>query len=95
MELKPGAPVYKKVEVPERGEGFGCTEAPRGSVGHWIKIENKKIANYQVIAATSWNVSPRDDAGTPGPIEQALIGAPVPDPKNPVNIVRVIRSFDP
>ena len=95
MELKPGAPVHKKVEVPERGEGFGCTEAPRGSVGHWIKIENKKIANYQVIAATSWNVSPRDDAGTPGPIEQALIGAPIPDPKNPVNIVRAIRSFDP
>ena len=95
MELKPGAPVHKKVEVPETGEGFGCTEAPRGSVGHWIKIENKKIANYQVIAATSWNVSPRDDAGTPGPIEQALIGAPIPDPKNPVNIVRVIRSFDP
>ncbi len=95
MELKPGAPVYKKAEVPERAEGFACTEAPRGSVGHWIRIENKKIANYQVIAPTTWNVSPRDDVGTPGSIEQALIGTPVPDPKNPVNVVRVIRSFDP
>jgi len=48
-----------------------------------------------VIAPTSWNVSPRDDAGTPGPIEQALIGTPVEDVKNPVNVLRVIRSFDP
>ncbi|MDL1970594.1 MAG: nickel-dependent hydrogenase large subunit [Candidatus Desulfofervidaceae bacterium] len=94
-ELKPGAPVYKNVDVPETGVGFGCTEAPRGSVGHWIRIRDKKIANYQVVAPTTWNVSPRDDTGTPGPIEQALIGTPVPDPKNPVNVVRVIRSFDP
>lgn len=95
MEIKPGQPVYVKVEVPEEGIGHGNTEAPRGSVGHWIRIKGKKIAHYQVIAPTSWNVSPRDDAGTPGPIEHALIGTPVDDIENPVNVVRVIRSFDP
>jgi hydrogenase large subunit len=94
-ELKPGEPVYNKANVPESAMGYGCVEAPRGSVGHWINIQNKMIANYQVIAPTTWNVSPRDDAGTLGPIEQALLGTPVPDPKKPVNVVRVIRSFDP
>jgi len=84
-----------KAEVPNEAIGYGVTEAPRGSVGHWMKIKGKRIAQYQVIAPTSWNVSPRDDAGTPGPIEQALIGTPVEDVKNPVNVVRVIRSFDP
>jgi hydrogenase large subunit len=94
-QIKPGEPVYVKAEVPEAGMGYGLTEAPRGAVGHWISIAGKKIANYQVIAPTSWNVSPRDDKGVPGPIEQALIGTPVPDPANPVNVMRVIHSFDP
>jgi hydrogenase large subunit len=94
-QIKLKEPVYVKAEVPERGEGYGLTEAPRGSVGHWIRISGKMIANYQVIAPTSWNVSPRDDKGIPGPIEQALIGTPVPDPANPVNVMRVIHSFDP
>jgi len=95
MEIKPDQPVYVKAEVPNEAIGYGVTEAPRGSVGHWMKIKGKRIAQYQVIAPTSWNVSPRDDAGTPGPIEQALIGTPVEDVKNPVNVLRVIRSFDP
>jgi hydrogenase large subunit len=94
-EIKPGKPVYVQKEVPEKGLGYGLSEAPRGSVGHWISIADKKIANYQVIAPTSWNISPRDDKGVPGPIEQALIGTPVPDPANPVNVMRVIHSFDP
>jgi len=94
-QIKPGEPVYVKAQVPERGVGYGITEAPRGSVGHWIRISGKKISNYQVIAPTSWNISPRDDKGVPGPIEQALIGTPVPDPANPVNVMRVIHSFDP
>jgi hydrogenase large subunit len=95
MEIKPGQPVYVKAPVPEEGVGIGLTEAPRGSVGHWMKIKEKKIDHYQIVAPTSWNVSPRDDAGTSGPIEQALIGTPVDDINNPVNVLRVIRSFDP
>jgi hydrogenase large subunit len=74
---------------------MGLTEAPRGAVGHWISIKDQKIDNYQVVAATIWNASPRDDKGLLGPIEQALIGTPVKDIKNPFNVVRVVRSFDP
>jgi hydrogenase large subunit len=75
--------------------GVGLTEAPRGALGHWISIKDQKINNYQVVAATIWNNSPRDDMGNPGPIEQALVGTPVKDIKNPFNVVRVVRSFDP
>ncbi len=95
LELKPGAPSCTTVEVPMEAEGVGLTEAPRGALGHWISIKDQKIDNYQVVAATIWNASPRDDRGTPGPIEQALVGTPVKDMKNPFNIVRVVRSFDP
>lgn len=79
---------------PVDGQGVGLNEAPRGALGHWVKIEDHKVKNYQMIVPTTWNVSPRDDRGNPGPIEHALIGTPV-NPDNPVNIVRVIRSFDP
>jgi hydrogenase large subunit len=95
MELKPGAPSYVKVDIPKEAEGVGLTEAPRGALGHWISIKDQKVDNYQVVAATIWNASPRDDKGTPGPIEQALIGAPVKDIKNPFNVVRIVRAFDP
>ncbi len=94
-EIKPGAETYVKSSVPKEGEGLGLTEAPRGSLLHYIKIKDSVIENYQVVAGTIWNASPRDDMGQRGPIEQALIGVPVPDPKNPVNVGRLIRSFDP
>ncbi len=81
-------------EPPEYGKGVGLSEAPRGALGHWIEIENQVIKNYQIVVPTTWNVSPRDDRGTLGPIEQALIGAPV-DEKNPINLMRIIRSFNP
>jgi hydrogenase large subunit len=95
LELKPGAPSNVKVEIPKEAMGMGLTEAPRGALGHWISIKDQKIDNYQVVAATIWNASPRDDKGLLGPIEQALIGTPVQDMKNPFNLVRVVRSFDP
>jgi hydrogenase large subunit len=95
LELKPGAPAYVKADIPNEAMGVGLTEAPRGALGHWISIKDHKIDNYQVVAATIWNNSPRDDMGNPGPIEQALIGTPVKDIKNPFNVVRVVRSFDP
>jgi hydrogenase large subunit len=95
LELKPGAPSYIKADVPKEAMGFGLSEAPRGALGHWISIKDQKIANYQVCSATIWNAGPKDDKGKLGPIEQALIGTPVKDIKNPFNIVRVVRSFDP
>jgi len=82
-------------EAPEQGQGGGMTEAPRGSLGHFIKVANHKIENYQMVVPTTWNFSPRDDKGVRGPLEQALIGVPVPDLENPINVVRVVRSYDP
>ena len=94
-ELKPDVNGSQMVEVPNEGEGMGFSEAPRGALGHWISIKDKKIDNYQIASATIWNANPRDDNDNPGPIEQALIGTPVKDPKNPMNVVRVVRAFDP
>jgi hydrogenase large subunit len=95
LELKPGAPVWAECSIPDSSEGCGMVEAPRGALGHWIRIENKKIENYQCVVPTTWNVSPRDDRGVRGPIEEALIDTPVADPDNPIELVRVVRSFDP
>ena len=82
-------------DPPDSGMGAGFSEPPRGALGHWIKVKNTKIENYQAIVPSTWNSSPRDENGVRGQYEESLIGVPVPDPKNPNNIVRVIRSFDP
>jgi Ni,Fe-hydrogenase I large subunit len=94
---KPGFKIHdtEHWEPPERGMGAGFYEAPRGALGHWIKIKNKKIDNYQAVVPSTWNASPRDEKEVRGQYEESLIGAPVPDPDNPINVVRVIRSFDP
>ncbi len=94
-EVKPGKETFVAASIPDSAEGIGFTEAPRGSLLHYINIKDKKIANYQIVSATLWNVAPRDDNGQRGPIEQALIGTPVPDVKNPVNVGRAIRAYDP
>lgn len=82
-------------DTPESGQGYGFTEAPRGALGHWCTIENRIVKNYAMVVPTTWNMAPRDSRGQRGPYEEALIGTPVPDINNPINIVRVIRSFDP
>jgi len=94
-QLVPGRPSFKDFQIPESAYGTGLTEAPRGALGHWLNIENKKISNYQCVVPTTWNCSPRDDNGIPGAVEQALIGTPVTDPENPLEATRVVRSFDP
>jgi hydrogenase large subunit len=85
----------KHWDPPDSGMGSGFHEAPRGALGHWVKIKNKKIENYQAVVPSTWNASPRCENGTRGQYEESLIGVPVPDPDNPINVVRVIRSFDP
>jgi len=95
LQLKPGEPAYVEYELPDEATGMGITEAARGALGHWIEIKDKKIANYQCVVPTTWNVGPMDDKGQHGPIEQALIGTKVRDENNPFEIVRIIRSFDP
>lgn len=82
-------------EIPDSGEGEGLVEAPRGALGHWIVIRNKKIENYQAVVPTTWFCGPRDDRGVRGPVEQALIGTPISDVNNPLEAARVVRSFDP
>jgi len=87
--------VFEDHEVPQSGKGIGLWEAPRGSLGHWIDIENQKINNYQCVVPTTWNVCPRDGDGVRGPIEEALVGTPVADASRPIEILRVVHSFDP
>ena len=80
---------------PKRAQGVGFTEAPRGALAHWIVIEDGKIANYQAVVPSTWNAGPRDAAGQPGPYEAALAGHHLHDPKQPLEILRTIHSFDP
>lgn len=94
-QLVPGEPTFQDFDIPENGVGVGLTEAPRGALGHWLKIKDHKIDNYQCVVPTTWNCSPRDDKDNPGPVEQALIGAPVKDKDNPIEATRIVRSFDP
>ena len=79
--------------VDTKGVGFG--EAPRGALGHWIHIQDTKIANYQAVVPTTWNASPRDPQGNIGAYEAALLGTPMADPEQPLEILRTIHSFDP
>ncbi|MFC1950238.1 nickel-dependent hydrogenase large subunit [Chloroflexota bacterium] len=95
LELKPGEPTCVEYTIPEESIGVGLTEGARGALGHWIEIKNKKIENYQCVVPTTWNASPRDDNGNPGPMEQAIIGTKIKDKSNPFEIVRIVRSFDP
>ncbi|WP_437438300.1 nickel-dependent hydrogenase large subunit [Thalassovita gelatinovora] len=70
-------------------------KAPGDALGHWCRIESGKIASYQIIAPTTWNFCPRDTEGVPGPVEAALIGAPVRQGEDtPVAVRRIVRSFD-
>ena len=80
---------------PAEAKGWGFTEAPRGALGHWVHIKDKKIENYQAVVPSTWNCSPRDAKGIPGPYESALIGTPIADEKMPLEVLRTIHSFDP
>lgn len=94
--LQPRAPFCTETPPPDTGSGAGLVEAARGGLGHWLRADGGRIAGYQIIAPTTWNFSPRDDTGVPGPLEQALEGTPAPpgDPM-PVAVQHVVRSFDP
>jgi len=76
------------------GRGWGATEAARGALCHWIEVEGGKIKNYQIVSPTTWNVGPRAEGGARGPIEEALIGTPIADAADPVEVGHVARSYD-
>jgi len=80
---------------PEEAKGVGLSEAPRGALAHWIKIKNQKIDNYQLVVPSTWNASPRDPMNQKSAYEASLIGTPIADPENPLEILRTIHSFDP
>ncbi len=87
--------LFKQYELPTSASGVALWEAPRGALAHWNTIEGQVLKNYQLVVPTTWNVCPRDDKGVRGPIEEALVGTPVVDPKKPLEILRVVHSFDP
>lgn len=86
---------YQPYEMPAQAMGMGLNDVPRGALGHWIEIKDQKIGNYQLVVPSTWNLGPRCAANKPGPLEEALVGTPVADPKRPVEILRTIHSFDP
>ena len=75
--------------------GMGMHEAPRGSLSHWVVIEKGAFTNYQAVVPTTWNASPRDEKGVPGPYESSLIGTPVVEAEKPLEVLRTVHSFDP
>jgi hydrogenase large subunit len=77
------------------GKGYGLLEAPRGALGHWVKIKDAKIQKYQIITPTAWNASPRDASRLRGPCEEAIVGTEIKNMNNPIEVDHIIRSFDP
>lgn len=88
-----GLPVFPS--VPQTGSGEGLGEAPRGSLGHWLKIDGALTSHYGVVTPTTWNASPRDDQGQPGPMETAMQGVSVANAEDPIEVIRIVHSFDP
>ena len=82
-------------KVSKNAKGYGLAEAPRGSLGHWVKIKDGKIENYQAVVPSTWNAAPRDYKGRMGAYEAALIGIKVADVNQPIEILKTIHSFDP
>ncbi len=83
------------VDKTGEGEGAGLWEAPRGALGHWVGVKGGKISSYQVVTPSTWNCSPRDKNGVRGPMEEALVGAPIADATKPLEALRIVHSFDP
>ena len=94
-KINPAEPFYSIPSSRFQASGIGLTEAARGSLGHWMKISSNLIDIYQVVTPSAWNLSPRDEKGIPGPVEQALVGINIIDANDPVEVNHVIRSFDP
>lgn len=88
--------IVENYDAPKSARGVGITNAPRGGLSHWIVTDkDARIANFQLVVPTTWNLSPRDEKNVPSAAEEALVGTPVADPARPVEILRVIHSFDP
>jgi hydrogenase large subunit len=82
-------------QIPDKSYGSGLIDTTRGALGHWIAIDNKVLKNYSIITPSAWNLSPQDNKGIRGPVESALVGTRIDDLNCPVEIGRIVRSFDP
>ncbi|EMS81432.1 nickel-dependent hydrogenase large subunit [Desulfotignum phosphitoxidans] len=87
--------IYQPWTMPDTGMGYGLNDVPRGALGHWIEIDKGMIKNYQYVVPSTWNLGPRDAQNQKGPVENSLIGTPVADPKQPLEILRTVHSYDP
>jgi quinone-reactive Ni/Fe-hydrogenase large subunit len=86
---------YNFDELPQEAKGRGIFEVPRGVLSHFVRIQEAKVSNYQAVVPTTWNASPKDTSGIRGPYEESLIGITLADPSAPLEVLRVVHSFDP
>ena len=94
--LKGDDTTYNPPQFPQHEVvGVGMHEAPRGTLSHWVVIDKGVFSNYQAVVPTTWNASPRDQRGNPGPYESSLLANPVADPVKPLEVLRTVHSFDP
>lgn len=94
-QYTPDGPIRVPAEAPASGASIGLGEAPRGSLAHYVTLAGGAIENYQIVTPTSWNCSPRDGQGVPGVAEKAAAGTPVANEQEPIEVLRVLHSFDP
>ena len=87
--------LYTDWKMPDEAMGVGFVNAPRGGLSHWIRIKGGKIDNFQLVVPSTWNLGPRCNNGALSPVEEALVGTPIADPKRPVEILRTVHSYDP
>ncbi|MYL35824.1 Ni/Fe hydrogenase [Pontibacillus yanchengensis] len=95
QQIIPGVDIQDQYKIPKTAEGRGLVDTTRGALGHWLKIKDEKISFYQIITPSTWDFSTRDENGYRGVAEESLIGTPIEDPEHPVEIGRILRSFDP
>jgi [NiFe] hydrogenase large subunit len=88
-------PFRTEFAMTDSGSGMGLNEAPRGALGHWVSFAGRKITNYQMVVPSTWNFGPRDANDVPGPVEKALVDVPLADPARPLEVLRLIHSFNP
>jgi len=94
-QIIPGVEMQQQYELPISASGRGLVDTTRGALGHWLEIQNQKISFYQIITPSTWDFSTRDENGYRGVAEEALIGTPIANVDEPVEIGRILRSFDP
>lgn len=94
-QIIPDVEMQQKYDLPLSASGRGLVDTTRGALGHWLEIKNQKISFYQIITPSTWDFSTRDENGYRGVAEEALIGTPIANPDEPVEIGRILRSFDP